>query len=48
MHQEMRKARCDPESNLEAITIPARVLEILGEFGFCGWLLVKGARISAA
>ena len=30
----------------EVITYPAMVFEILGEFVFCGWLLVKGAKIS--
>lgn len=34
--------------NLEVITYPAMVLEILGEFGFCGWLLIKGAKINPA
>ena len=34
--------------NLEVITYPGMVLEILGEFGFCGWLLIKGAKVSAA
>ena len=32
-------------SDYEAITYPGIVFEILGEFGFCGWLLVKGANI---
>ena len=31
--------------NFEVITYPAMVLEIVGEFGFCGWLLIKGAKI---
>jgi hypothetical protein len=34
--------------NLEVITYPGMVLEILGEFGFCGWLLIKGAKVSPA
>jgi len=29
----------------EIITYPGMVFEIIGEFGFCGWLLIKGARI---
>ena len=29
----------------EAITYPAMILEIVGEFGFCGWLLIKGAKV---
>ena len=29
----------------EVITYPGIVFEILGEFGFCGWLLFKGAKI---
>ncbi|TFH47041.1 MAG: DUF4386 domain-containing protein [ANME-2 cluster archaeon] len=29
----------------EVITYPGIVFEIIGEFGFCGWLLVKGAKI---
>lgn len=28
-----------------AITYPGIVFEIIGEFGFCGWLLIKGAKI---
>ena len=31
--------------NFEVITYPAMVLEIVGEFGFCGWLLIRGAKI---
>lgn len=33
--------------SLEAIIYPAYALEILGEFGFCGWLLIKGAKVGA-
>jgi len=33
--------------SFEVITYPAMVLEILGEFGFCGWLLFKGAKIQS-
>ena len=29
--------------DFEAITYPGMLFEIIGEFGFCGWLLVKGA-----
>ncbi|MBE0525230.1 MAG: DUF4386 domain-containing protein [Methanosarcinales archaeon] len=29
----------------EVITYPGIVFEIIGEFGFCGWLLLKGAKI---
>ena len=29
----------------EVITYPGLVAEIIGEFGFCGWLLIKGAKI---
>ena len=31
--------------NYEVITYPGIVFEIIGEFGFCGWLLLKGAKI---
>jgi Domain of unknown function (DUF4386) len=34
--------------SLEVITTPAYILEILGEFGFCGWLLIKGAKVNLA
>ena len=34
--------------NFEVITYPAMVLEIVGEFGFCGWLLIKGAKVQPA
>lgn len=34
--------------SLDVITYPAYALEILGEFGFCGWLLIRGAKIQLA
>lgn len=30
---------------LDVITYPAYALEIVGEFTFCGWLLIKGAKV---
>jgi hypothetical protein len=32
-------------SSYDAITFPGIVFELIGEFGFCGWLLIKGAKI---
>jgi hypothetical protein len=32
-------------SGMADIAIPGYILEIIGEFGFCGYLLIKGARI---
>ncbi|MBU1049001.1 DUF4386 domain-containing protein [Candidatus Bipolaricaulota bacterium] len=34
--------------SLNVITTPAYILEMLGEFGFCGWLLIKGAKVDPA
>jgi hypothetical protein len=31
-------------STVADIAIPGYALEIIGEFGFCGYLLIKGAR----
>jgi hypothetical protein len=31
--------------NLEVITYPGSLISVIAEFGFCGWLLVKGAKI---
>jgi hypothetical protein len=31
--------------NFEAITYPGALIAVIAEFGFCGWLLVKGAKI---
>jgi hypothetical protein len=33
-------------SGPEIITYPGMIFEIIGEFGFCAWLLIKGAKIS--